>query len=62
MSDPCVSVIIVRKDKKMNVVKEIKILVEKANEVFEIVLPVKDFNANVAWLKQDGFKVLDLFI
>jgi hypothetical protein len=46
----------------MNVVTEIKILVAKANEVFEIVLPVKDFNANVAWLKADGFKVLDLFI
>ena len=47
---------------RMNSVSEIKILVEKASEVFEIVLPVKDFQANVAWLRNDGFRVLDVFI
>jgi hypothetical protein len=41
---------------------EIKILVEKAGDKFEIVLPVADFNANVAWLRNDGFRVLDVFI
>lgn len=45
----------------INLVTEITVKVEKAGEISEITLPVAGFNNNVAWLRMDGFKVLDIF-
>ena len=44
----------------INTVSEITVKVLKAGEVMEITMPVAGFNDNVAWLKLDGFKVLDI--
>ena len=44
----------------INTVSEITVKVLKANEISEITMPVAGFNDNVAWLKLDGFEVLDI--
>ena len=40
-------------------ISENVILASKAGEVMEITVPVSDFQSAVAWLKSDGFKILD---
>lgn len=42
----------------MITISENTIVAEKANEIFEITVPVSDFQSAVAYLKEDGFKII----